>query len=41
MVDSTEKRLGDVAEIMAGLTGFSDKGKFLPEVEIMPVEEDI
>lgn len=28
MVDSTEKRLGDVAEIMAGLTGFSDKGKY-------------
>ena len=27
MVDSTEKRLGDVA-IMAGLTGFSDKGKY-------------
>lgn len=26
-MDSTEKRLGDVAEIMAGLTGFSDKGK--------------
>lgn len=28
MVDSTEKRLCDVAEIMAGLTGFSDKGKY-------------
>lgn len=28
MVDSTEKRLGDVAEIMAGLTGFADKGKY-------------
>ena len=28
MVDSTEKRLGNVAEIMAGLTGFSDKGKY-------------
>ena len=28
MVDSIEKRLGDVAEIMAGLTGFSDKGKY-------------
>lgn len=28
MVDSIEKRLGDVAEIMTGLTGFSDKGKF-------------
>lgn len=28
MVDSTEKRLGDVAEIMAGLIGFSDKGKY-------------
>ena len=28
MVDSTEKRLGDVAEIMAGLAGFSDKGKY-------------
>ena len=28
MVDSTEKRLGDVAEIMAGLTGFSGKGKY-------------
>ena len=28
MVESTEKRLGDVAEIMAGLTGFSDKGKY-------------
>ena len=27
-MDSTEKRLGDVAEIMAGLTGFSDKGKY-------------
>ena len=25
---STEKRLGDVAEIMAGLTGFADKGKY-------------
>ena len=23
------------------VTCFSDKGKFLPEVEIMPVEEDI
>lgn len=28
MVDSTEKRLGDVAEVMAGLTGFADKGKY-------------
>lgn len=28
MVDSTGKRLGDVAEIMAGLTGFADKGKY-------------
>lgn len=28
MVDSIEKRLGDVAEIMAGLTGFVDKGKY-------------
>lgn len=28
MVDSTEKRLGDVAEIMAGLTGFADKGRY-------------
>ena len=28
MVNSTEKRLGDVAEIMAGLTGFADKGKY-------------
>ncbi len=28
MVDFTEKRLGDVAEIMAGLTGFTDKGKY-------------
>ena len=28
MVVSTEKRLGDVAEIMAGLTGFADKGKY-------------
>lgn len=28
MVSSTEKRLGDVAEIMAGLTGFSDKDKY-------------
>lgn len=28
MVSSTGKRLGDVAEIMAGLTGFSDKGKY-------------
>lgn len=28
MVDSIEKRLGDVAEIMAGLTGFADKGKY-------------
>ena len=27
-MDSTEKRLGDVAEIMAGLTGFADKGKY-------------
>lgn len=27
-MDSIEKRLGDVAEIMAGLTGFSDKGKY-------------
>ena len=27
MVDSTEKRLSDVAEVMAGMTGFSDKGK--------------
>lgn len=27
-MDSTEKRLGDVAEIMAGLTGFSDKGEY-------------
>lgn len=27
-MDSTEKRLGDVAEIMAGLTGFVDKGKY-------------
>jgi len=27
-VDSTGKRLGDVAEIMAGLTGFADKGKY-------------
>ena len=26
MVDSTVKRLGDVAEITTGLTGFSDKG---------------
>ena len=25
---STEKHLGDVAEIMAGLTGFADKGKY-------------
>ena len=28
MMDSAEKRLGDVAEIMAGLTGFADKGKY-------------
>ena len=28
VVVSTEKRLGDVAEIMAGLTGFADKGKY-------------
>lgn len=28
MVSSTEKRLGDVVEIMAGLTGFSDKDKY-------------
>lgn len=27
-MDSTEKRLGDVAEIMAGLTSFADKGKY-------------
>ena len=27
-MDSTEKRLGNVAEIMAGLTGFADKGKY-------------
>ena len=27
-MDSTEKRLGDVAEIMAGLTGFADKGRY-------------
>ena len=27
-MDSTEKRLGDVAEVMAGLTGFADKGKY-------------
>lgn len=27
-MDSTEKRLGDVAVIMAGLTGFADKGKY-------------
>ena len=27
-MDSTGKRLGDVAEIMAGLTGFADKGKY-------------
>ena len=27
-MDSTEKCLGDVAEIMAGLTGFADKGKY-------------
>jgi len=27
-VASTEKHLGDVAEIMAGLTGFADKGKY-------------
>lgn len=25
---STEKRLGDVAEIMAGITGFTDKGSY-------------
>ena len=28
MMVSTEKRLGDVAEIMAGMTGFTDKGQF-------------
>ncbi len=28
MVISIEKRLGDVAEIMAGMTGFADKGKY-------------
>ena len=28
VMDSTEKRLGNVAEIMAGLTGFADKGKY-------------
>ena len=27
-MDSTEKRLGNVAEIMAGLTGSADKGKY-------------
>ena len=27
-MNSTEKCLGDVAEIMAGLTGFADKGKY-------------
>ena len=27
-MDSTGKRLGDVAEVMAGLTGFEDKGKY-------------
>ena len=27
-MDSTEKRLGDMAEIMAGLTGFADKGRY-------------
>ena len=27
-MDSTGKRLGDVAEVMAGLTGFADKGKY-------------
>ena len=28
MVISVEKRLGDIAEIMAGIPGFTDKGKF-------------
>lgn len=28
VMDSTEKRLGNVAEITAGLTGFADKGKY-------------
>ena len=28
MVISAEKRLGDIAEIMAGIPGFTDKGKF-------------
>ena len=27
-MDSTEKRLGNVAKIMAGLTGFADEGKY-------------
>lgn len=27
-MDSTKKRLGDVAEITAGLTGFADKGRY-------------
>lgn len=32
MVISTEKRLGDVAEIMAGITGFADKGQYCYKV---------
>ena len=29
---SIEKRLGDIAEIMAGVPGFSDKGVFKDKV---------